>query len=188
MMFGNLVKNRNQYIPSIRCCDPTVSWMQRPSSGTIGRCNHDGGSLPTNTRTIGIVIGGFLAFACHRWRYLLRKTVQPVHQEENQSAYQLQPDLSAVPMRKLRVANELHCNTIPKTNVLQYCMASNISGVISSAVAAGVLKSFWDKKLQLFIKVHAICSMQVAREFLFNTFWENKAVNSEFATIILTFF
>ena len=30
----------------------------------------------------------------------------------------------------------------PKNHVLQYCMASNISGVIGSAVAAGVLISF----------------------------------------------
>ena len=41
-----------------------------------------------------------------------------------------------------RVANEIALQYDPKNHVLQYCMASNISGVIGSAVAAGVLISF----------------------------------------------
>ena len=49
--------------------------------------------------------------------------------------------LSAVPMAA-RVANEIALKYDPKNHVLQYCMASNISGVIGSAVAAGVLISF----------------------------------------------
>ena len=49
--------------------------------------------------------------------------------------------LSAVPMAS-RVANEIALQYDPKNHVLQYCMASNISGVIGSAVAAGVLISF----------------------------------------------
>lgn len=49
--------------------------------------------------------------------------------------------LSAVPMAS-RVANEIALKYDPKNHVLQYCMASNISGVIGSAVAAGVLISF----------------------------------------------
>ena len=47
----------------------------------------------------------------------------------------------AVPMAS-RVANEIALKYDPKNHVLQYCMASNISGVIGSAVAAGVLISF----------------------------------------------
>ena len=46
--------------------------------------------------------------------------------------------LSAVPMAS-RVANELSLKADPKNHILQYAMASNISGVIGSAVAAGVL-------------------------------------------------
>lgn len=38
--------------------------------------------------------------------------------------------------------NEIALKYDPKNHVLQYCMASNISGVIGSAVAAGVLISF----------------------------------------------
>ena len=49
--------------------------------------------------------------------------------------------LSAVPMAS-RVANEISTKYDPKNHVLNYCMASNISGVIGSAVAAGVLISF----------------------------------------------
>ena len=46
--------------------------------------------------------------------------------------------LSAVPMAS-RVANEISLKADPKNHILQYAMASNISGVIGSAVAAGVL-------------------------------------------------
>ena len=49
--------------------------------------------------------------------------------------------LSAVPMAS-RVANDIATQYDPKNHVLNYCMASNISGVIGSAVAAGVLISF----------------------------------------------
>jgi oxaloacetate decarboxylase beta subunit len=48
--------------------------------------------------------------------------------------------LSAVPMAS-RVANELALKYNSGNHILQYCMASNISGVIGSAVAAGVLIS-----------------------------------------------
>ena len=48
--------------------------------------------------------------------------------------------LSAVPMAS-RVCNEIATKYDPKNHVLNYCMSSNISGVIGSAVAAGVLIS-----------------------------------------------
>jgi len=46
-----------------------------------------------------------------------------------------------VPMAS-RVANEIALKVDPKNHILQYAMSSNISGVIGSAVAAGVLISF----------------------------------------------
>ena len=49
--------------------------------------------------------------------------------------------LSAVPMAS-RVCNGISTKYDPKNHVLNYCMASNIAGVIGSAVAAGVLISF----------------------------------------------
>ena len=48
--------------------------------------------------------------------------------------------LSAVPMAS-RVANDIDLKYDPKYHILQYAMSSNISGVIGSAVAAGVLIS-----------------------------------------------
>ena len=49
--------------------------------------------------------------------------------------------LSAVPMAS-RVCNGISTKYDPKNHVLNYCMSSNISGVIGSAVAAGVLISY----------------------------------------------
>ena len=49
--------------------------------------------------------------------------------------------LSAVPMAS-RVANELALKYDKSNHILQYCMSSNVSGVIGSAVAAGVLIAF----------------------------------------------
>ena len=48
--------------------------------------------------------------------------------------------LSAVPMAS-RVANDIALQHDPRNHLLQYAMSSNISGVIGSAVAAGVLIS-----------------------------------------------
>ncbi len=48
--------------------------------------------------------------------------------------------LSAVPMAS-RVANQISLKYDPQNHLLHYAMASNISGVIGSAVAAGVLIS-----------------------------------------------
>ncbi|MGB1243344.1 MAG: sodium ion-translocating decarboxylase subunit beta, partial [Chitinophagales bacterium] len=49
--------------------------------------------------------------------------------------------LSAVPMAS-RVANDIALKYDNTNHLLQYAMASNISGVIGSAVAAGVLITF----------------------------------------------
>ena len=49
--------------------------------------------------------------------------------------------LSAVPMAS-RVANDIALKYDPKNHVFNYCMSSNVAGVIGSAVAAGILISF----------------------------------------------
>ncbi|CAD5271440.1 MULTISPECIES: sodium ion-translocating decarboxylase subunit beta [unclassified Imperialibacter] len=46
------------------------------------------------------------------------------------------------PFKAARVAKEIAIKHDPSNHLLQYVMASNISGVIGSAVAAGVLISF----------------------------------------------
>ncbi|MEZ4829022.1 MAG: sodium ion-translocating decarboxylase subunit beta [Bacteroidia bacterium] len=94
-----------------------------------------------NYKTIMIVVGGFLAFAIS-----IAGGIYAVKIYNLFSAKKINPligatGLSAVPMAS-RVANELALKEDPSNHILQYAMASNISGVIGSAVAAGVLISF----------------------------------------------
>ncbi|MEM7575294.1 MAG: sodium ion-translocating decarboxylase subunit beta [Bacteroidota bacterium] len=90
--------------------------------------------------TLLIVAGGFLAFAISILggimavkvhNYFVKKKINPLIGATG---------LSAVPMAS-RVANEIALKHDPRNHLLQYAMASNIAGVIGSAVAAGVLIS-----------------------------------------------
>ena len=112
LMFGNLVKEIGSN--TFRLFDAASNSIMNAATIFLGLSV--GATMTAeaflNWTTIGIVIGGFLATG-----------------------------LSAVPMAS-RVANEIALKYDPKNHVLQYCMASNISGVIGSAVAAGVLISF----------------------------------------------
>jgi sodium ion-translocating decarboxylase beta subunit len=94
-----------------------------------------------NMETILIIVGGFIAFAISIaggifavkiYNLLGKKKINPLIGATG---------LSAVPMAS-RVANEIALKHDPSNHLLQYAMASNISGVIGSAVAAGVLISF----------------------------------------------
>ncbi|SHI66599.1 oxaloacetate decarboxylase, beta subunit [Tangfeifania diversioriginum] len=91
-------------------------------------------------KTLGIIVGGFIAFAfsitggilaVKGYNLFVTKKINPLIGATG---------LSAVPMAS-RVANELALKYNSGNHILQYCMASNISGVIGSAVAAGVLIS-----------------------------------------------
>ncbi len=94
-----------------------------------------------NIQTLLIIAGGFVAFAISIaggifavkiYNLLAKKKINPLIGATG---------LSAVPMAA-RVANDLAIKHDPSNHLLQYAMASNISGVIGSAVAAGVLISF----------------------------------------------
>lgn len=94
-----------------------------------------------DVQTIGIIIGGFFAFgisvaggiyAVKAYNMFSKKKINPLIGATG---------LSAVPMAS-RVANEVALKYDPGNHILQYAMASNISGVIGSAVAAGVLITF----------------------------------------------
>lgn len=94
-----------------------------------------------NLETLLIIVGGFVAFAISiaggifavkTYNLFAKKKINPLIGATG---------LSAVPMAS-RVANEIALRHDPKNHLLQYAMASNISGVIGSAVAAGVLISF----------------------------------------------
>jgi oxaloacetate decarboxylase beta subunit len=94
-----------------------------------------------NLNTIMIVVGGFVAFcfsvtggifAVKLYNLFAKKKINPLIGATG---------LSAVPMAS-RVANEIALKHDKRNHLLQYAMASNISGVIGSAIAAGVLISF----------------------------------------------
>lgn len=94
-----------------------------------------------SAKTIGIVVGGFVAFAISIAGGILAVKAYNLFAQKKINPLIGATGLSAVPMAS-RVANEMALKHDPKNHILQYCMASNISGVIGSAVAAGVLISF----------------------------------------------
>lgn len=94
-----------------------------------------------NPQTLMIVVGGFIAFAISIWGGIVGVKVYNLFSKKKINPLIGATGLSAVPMAS-RVANEIAIKHDPTNHILQYAMASNISGVIGSAVAAGVLISF----------------------------------------------
>lgn len=141
LLFGNLVKE----------IGASTSRLSKAASDTILNASTIflgltvGGTMTAkaflNTQTLLIIGGGFVAFAISIaggifavkiYNLLAKKKINPLIGATG---------LSAVPMAS-RVANDLALKNDPSNHLLQYAMASNISGVIGSAVAAGVLISF----------------------------------------------
>ncbi|MEP2027026.1 MAG: sodium ion-translocating decarboxylase subunit beta [Reichenbachiella sp.] len=94
-----------------------------------------------NMETIMIVVGGFIAFAISIAGGIFAVKVYNLFAKKKINPLIGATGLSAVPMAS-RVANEIALKHDSSNHLLQYAMASNISGVIGSAVAAGVLISF----------------------------------------------
>ena len=94
-----------------------------------------------NTTTLAIVGGGFLAFAISIAGGVFAVRIYNLFSKKKINPLIGATGLSAVPMAS-RVANEIALKHDPSNHLLQYAMSSNISGVIGSAVAAGVLISF----------------------------------------------
>ncbi|MDW7692482.1 sodium ion-translocating decarboxylase subunit beta [Flammeovirgaceae bacterium SG7u.111] len=94
-----------------------------------------------NPKTLMIIVGGFLAFAISIAGGIFAVKIYNLFAKKKINPLIGATGLSAVPMAS-RVANEIALKHDPKNHLLQYAMASNISGVIGSAVAAGVLISF----------------------------------------------
>jgi len=93
-----------------------------------------------SAQTLGIVVGGFLAFAISVAGGILGVKVYNMFSHKKINPLIGATGLSAVPMAS-RVANEMALKYDKSNHILQYCMASNVSGVIGSAIAA-VLISF----------------------------------------------
>ena len=94
-----------------------------------------------NPQTLGIIVGGFLAFALSVTGGILGAKVYNRFSKKKINPLVGATGLSAVPMAS-RVANEMALKYDKSNHILQYCMSSNVSGVNGSAVAAGILISF----------------------------------------------
>ena len=141
LMFGNLVKEIGSN--TFRLFDAASNSIMNAATIFLGLSV--GATMTAeaflNWTTIGIVIGGFLAFALSITGGIFFVKLVNLFSKKKINPLIGATGLSAVPMAS-RVANEIALKYDPKNHVLQYCMASNISGVIGSAVAAGVLISF----------------------------------------------
>ncbi|MBE6288384.1 MAG: sodium ion-translocating decarboxylase subunit beta [Mediterranea massiliensis] len=141
LMFGNLIKEVGA--DTSRLFDAASNSIMNAATIFLGLCV--GATMTAdaflNWMTIGIVVGGFFAFGLSiasgiflvkLFNLFTKKKINPLIGATG---------LSAVPMAS-RVCNDIATKYDPKNHVLNYCMSSNISGVIGSAVAAGVLISF----------------------------------------------
>jgi oxaloacetate decarboxylase beta subunit len=93
------------------------------------------------SQTLMIIVGGFLAFCLSVGGGIFAVKLHNLISKKKINPLIGATGLSAVPMSS-RVANELALKYDSSNHILQYAMSSNISGVIGSAVAAGVLISF----------------------------------------------
>ncbi len=141
LLFGNLIKEIGS--TTSRLADAAQGPIMNTATIFLGLTV--GATMTSevflSAKTLGIVVGGFVAFAISiaggifavkTYNLFAKKKINPLIGATG---------LSAVPMAS-RVANELALKYDKQNHILQYCMASNISGVIGSAVAAGVLISF----------------------------------------------
>ena len=138
LMFGNLIKEIGA--DTSRLVDAAGG---NAATIFLGLCV--GATMTTeaflNWQTIGIVVCGFLAFAFSIASGICLVKIFNLFSKKKINPLIGATGLSAVPMAS-RVANDIALKYDSRNHVLNYCMASNISGVIGSAVAAGVLISF----------------------------------------------
>ncbi len=141
LMFGNLLKEIGAN--TVRLSDAASGSILNTATIFLGLCVGATMTIEAflNWQTIGIIVGGFLAFALSIAGGILFVKLVNLFSEKKINPLIGATGLSAVPMAS-RVANEIALRYDKKNHILQYCMSSNIAGVIGSAVAAGVLISF----------------------------------------------
>ncbi len=141
LMFGNLLKEIGS--DTSRLFDTISNSIMNTSTVFLGLCV--GATMTVqaflNWTTIGIVVGGFFAFGLSIASGIIMVKITNLFSKKKINPLIGATGLSAVPMAS-RVCNEISTKYDPKNHVLNYCMSSNVSGVIGSAVAAGVLISF----------------------------------------------
>ena len=141
LMFGNLIKEIGS--DTARIFDAAANGIMNAATVFLGLCV--GATMTSqaflNWMTLGILAGGFLAFCLSIAGGIFLVKIFNLFGKKKINPLVGATGLSAVPMAS-RVANEIALKYDSKNFILNYCMASNISGVIGSAVAAGILISF----------------------------------------------
>ncbi len=145
LFFGNLLKEIGS--DTSRLFDTISNSIMNTATVFLGLCV--GATMTVqaflNWTTIGIVVGGFFAFGLSIAAGICMVKITNLFSKKKINPLIGATGLSAVPMAS-RVCNEISTKYDPKNHVLNYCMSSNVSGVIGSAVAAGVLISFLQGK------------------------------------------
>lgn len=141
LLFGNLVKEIGS--DTGRLFQAASETILNSATVFLGLCI--GATMTADTfltaQTLAIVAGGFLAFCISIAGGIIAVKIYNRFAQKKINPLIGATGLSAVPMAA-RVANEIALKHDPTNHILQYAMSSNISGVIGSAVAAGVLISF----------------------------------------------
>jgi carboxybiotin decarboxylase len=138
LLFGNLVKeigtNTNRLF---QAASDTIMNVATVFLGLIVGSTMTAASF-LDWKTLTIIAGGFVAFAISMAGGIFAVKIHNAFSKKKINPLIGATGLSAVPMAS-REANKLALKYDPSNHILQYAMSSNISGVIGSAVAAGVL-------------------------------------------------
>ena len=141
LMFGNLIKEIGTSTGRLsKAASSTIL-----NSATIFLGLSIGATMTAesflNFKTISIIIGGLMAFIISIFGGILAVKIFNIFTHKKINPLIGATGLSAVPMAA-RVANDIALKHDANNHIMHYAMASNISGVIGSAVAAGILISF----------------------------------------------
>lgn len=140
LLFGNLIKEIG--VDTNRLYAAATRTIMNTSTIFLGLCV--GATMTSvtflNQETLLIVLGGFIAFCISILGGIMAVKIYNLFSKKKINPLIGATGLSAVPMAS-RVANDIALRYDSKNHILQYAMSSNISGVIGSAVAAGVLIS-----------------------------------------------
>ncbi len=141
LMFGNLIKEIGSN--TSRLFNAASNGIMNAATIFLGLCV--GATMTVdaflNIRTIGIVAGGFCAFGFSIFGGIMLVKIMNLFSKKKINPLVGATGLSAVPMAS-RVANDIALKYDSRNHVLNYCMSSNVAGVIGSAVAAGILIKF----------------------------------------------
>ena len=141
LLFGNLIKEIGS--DTSRLFEAASGTIMNTATIFLGLTV--GGTMTATTfltpTTLMIIAGGLIAFVISILGGITAAKIYNIFATKKINPLVGATGLSAVPMAS-RVANDIALKHDSGNHLLQYCMSSNISGVIGSAVAAGVLISF----------------------------------------------